>query len=178
MGKNVIISVFDKSSLDVLAKFLINKKFTIYSTGGTSKFLRKINIPHIEITKYTKQKEILGGRGKTLAWQWPVAVLLAIGLIIFIASRGPALSDAEISDSRALEIVTTHCASCHAVAPSNPAFTAAPGGIVLDSLSAVRRHSEQVMAQSVTSQAMPLGNATAMTDSERAELGQWLRLQR
>ena len=57
MGKNVIISVFDKSNLDVIAKFLVNKKFTIYSTGGTSKFLKKINVPHKEITKYTKQKE-------------------------------------------------------------------------------------------------------------------------
>ena len=119
-----------------------------------------------------------GGRGKALAWQWPVAVLLAIGLIIFIASRGPALSDAKISDSRALEIITTHCAGCHAAEPKNPAFTAPPGGIVLDSLNAVRRHSERVMAQSVTSQAMPPGNASGMTDSERAELGQWLRLQR
>ena len=119
-----------------------------------------------------------GGRGKALAWQWPVAVLLAIGLIVFIASRGPALSDTEISDSRALEIVTTHCAGCHAAEPKNPAFTAPPGGIVLDSLNAVRRHGDQVMAQSVTSQAMPLGNASGMTDLERAELGQWLRLQR
>ncbi len=66
MGKNVIISVFDKTNLDVIAKFLVKKKFTIYSTGGTSKFLRQINIPHIEITRYTKQKEILGGRVKTL----------------------------------------------------------------------------------------------------------------
>ena len=118
-----------------------------------------------------------GGRGKALAWQWPVAILLAIGLIIFIASRGPGLSDAEISDSRALEIVTTHCASCHAVEPNNPAFTAPPGGVALDSLSAVRRHSGQVMAQSVMSQAMPLGNATGLTESVRAELGQWLRMQ-
>ncbi len=66
MGKNVIISVYDKSNLDVIAKFLVTKKYTIYSTGGTSKFLKKINIPHKEITKYTKQKEILGGRVKTL----------------------------------------------------------------------------------------------------------------
>ena len=118
-----------------------------------------------------------GGRGKALAWQWPVAVLLAVGLIVFIASRGPALSLAEISDSRALEIVTNHCADCHAANPKNPAFTAPPGGIVLDSLNTIRRHSDQVMAQSVTSQAMPLGNASGMTDSERAELGQWLRMQ-
>ena len=45
MGKNVIISVFDKSNLDVIAKFLVNKKFTIYSTGGTSKFLKKNKYP-------------------------------------------------------------------------------------------------------------------------------------
>ena len=66
MKKNVIISVYDKTDLDIIAKFLIKKKFTIYSTGGTSDFLKKNNIPHIEISKYTKQKEILGGRVKTL----------------------------------------------------------------------------------------------------------------
>ena len=66
MTKNVIISVYDKTDLDIIAKFLIKKKFTIYSTGGTSDFLKKNSIPHIEISKYTKQKEILGGRVKTL----------------------------------------------------------------------------------------------------------------
>jgi len=66
MTKNVIISVYDKTDLDIVSNFLIKKKFTIYSTGGTSDFLNKNNIPHIEISKYTKQKEILGGRVKTL----------------------------------------------------------------------------------------------------------------
>ncbi len=66
MQRNAIISVFDKKNLDLIANFLISKKFTIYSTGGTSKYLNSINIPHIEISKYTKQKEILDGRVKTL----------------------------------------------------------------------------------------------------------------
>ena len=66
MRRNAIISVFDKKNLDLIANFLISRKFTIYSTGGTSKYLTTINIPHIEISKYTKQKEILGGRVKTL----------------------------------------------------------------------------------------------------------------
>ena len=118
-----------------------------------------------------------GGRGIVLAWQWPVAVLLALGLIFFIASRGPALSKENVSDNRALEIVTTHCAGCHAPQPINTAFSAPPGGVVLDNLDAVRRHSEQVIAQSVISHAMPLGNTTGMTTTERAELGQWLRAQ-
>ena len=66
MGKNAIISVFDKTNLDLIANFLIKKKYTIYSTGGTSRYLKSINVPHIEISKYTKQKEILDGRVKTL----------------------------------------------------------------------------------------------------------------
>lgn len=64
--KNAIISVFNKDGLDKIAKFLIKKKFRIYSTGGTSKYLSDRNIKHIEISKYTKQKEILDGRVKSL----------------------------------------------------------------------------------------------------------------
>ena len=65
-NKNALISVFDKTNLDDIAKFLIKKKYTIYSTGGSSKYLKKIHVPHIQISKYTKQKEILAGRVKTL----------------------------------------------------------------------------------------------------------------
>ena len=64
--KNALISVFDKNKLDQIAHYLIKKKYTIYSTGGSSQYLKKIHVPHIEISKYTKQKEILGGRVKTL----------------------------------------------------------------------------------------------------------------
>ena len=65
-NKNALISVFDKTNLDSIVKFLIKKKYTIYSTGGSSDYLKKINVPHIQISKYTKQKEILTGRVKTL----------------------------------------------------------------------------------------------------------------
>ena len=64
--KNAIISVFDKTNIEVIAKFLIKKKFNIYSTGGTSKALKDLGIPYYEISKYTGQKEILDGRVKTL----------------------------------------------------------------------------------------------------------------
>ena len=65
-NKNALVSVFDKTNLDLISKFLIKKKYTIYSTGGSSKYLKNINVPHVEISKYTKQKEILSGRVKTL----------------------------------------------------------------------------------------------------------------
>jgi uncharacterized membrane protein len=116
-----------------------------------------------------------GGRGMALAWQWPLAVLLALGLIFFIATRGPAVSTSVVSDTRALQIVTAHCAGCHASQPINPAFNAPPAGVVLDNLDTLKRHRERVLAQAVSSQAMPLGNASGMTLTERGELGQWLQ---
>ena len=48
---------------------------------------------------------------------------------------------------------------------------------ILDTRKTVMLAAEQVMTQAVLSTAMPLGNATGMTDSERAELGGWLRQQ-
>ena len=35
-NKNALISVYDKTDLDKIAKFLIKKNYTIYSTGGSS----------------------------------------------------------------------------------------------------------------------------------------------
>ena len=48
-NKNALISVFDKTNLDNIATFLIKKKYTIYSTGGSSEYLKKIHVPHIQI---------------------------------------------------------------------------------------------------------------------------------
>jgi len=39
----------------------------------------------------------------------------------------------------------------------------------------LRRFATQILNQAVVSKAMPLGNASGMTDTERAELGTWLR---
>jgi len=99
-------------------------------------------------------------------------------LIFFIATRGPAVSTSVVSDARALQIVTAHCAGCHAAQPINPAFSAPPAGIVLDNLDTLHRYRERVLAQAVTSQAMPLGNTSGMTPTERGELGQWLKTQK
>ena len=65
-NKNALISVFDKTNLEKIANYLIKKKYSIYSTGGSSEYLKEINVPHVQISKYTKQREILNGRVKTL----------------------------------------------------------------------------------------------------------------
>lgn len=116
-----------------------------------------------------------GGHGVQLIWQWPLAIILGLGLIFFIASRNQLHFDGQVSDNQALNIVKQHCVSCHAADPSNPAFKTAPAGVVLDSLASIRQHRANIISQAVMSQAMPLGNATKMTPEERSALGQWLQ---
>ena len=64
--KKALISVFDKTSILDISKFLISQKIEIYSSGGTYKFLKENNIKVNEVSKYTKSPEILDGRVKTL----------------------------------------------------------------------------------------------------------------
>ena len=64
--KKALISVFDKTNILGISKFLINNNVEIYSSGGTYKFLKEKNIKVNEISKYTNSPEILDGRIKTL----------------------------------------------------------------------------------------------------------------
>jgi phosphoribosylaminoimidazolecarboxamide formyltransferase/IMP cyclohydrolase len=61
-----LISVSDKTNIDILAKFLINNKYEIISTGGTLKFLKDKGIDCIDISSITHFPEMLDGRVKTL----------------------------------------------------------------------------------------------------------------
>ncbi|QCI23608.1 bifunctional phosphoribosylaminoimidazolecarboxamide formyltransferase/IMP cyclohydrolase [Buchnera aphidicola (Macrosiphoniella sanborni)] len=64
--KNALISVSDKKNIVKIAQILTQNKVSLFSTNGTSKFLKKNNIPVIEISDYTKFPEMMDGRIKTL----------------------------------------------------------------------------------------------------------------
>lgn len=66
MSKNALISVFDKSGIVDLAKYLSSINYNILSTGGTAKLLKENNINVTNISDYTGFPEILNGRVKTL----------------------------------------------------------------------------------------------------------------
>ncbi|HIM87003.1 MAG TPA: cysteine desulfurase, partial [Gammaproteobacteria bacterium] len=118
-----------------------------------------------------------GARGSALLWQWPLAVLLGVVLAIFLSTRQTMPLTESVSDERALAIIQMHCVACHAATPTHRGFKSPPAGLTLDVRETVILAAERVMAQAVLSKAMPLGNATGMTDTERAELGTWLRRQ-
>ena len=64
--KSALISVFHKDGLAPIVKKLNDLNVTIYSTGGTEKFIKELGIPVTPVDEVTSYPSILGGRVKTL----------------------------------------------------------------------------------------------------------------
>ncbi len=64
--KSALISVFHKDGLEPVVKKLNDLNVTIYSTGGTEKFIKNLGINVIPVDEVTSYPSILGGRVKTL----------------------------------------------------------------------------------------------------------------
>ncbi len=111
---------------------------------------------------------------RTVLWALAAAAIALLGAITLTTPR--VYLGGKVTDAAMMKIVETHCAMCHAAAPTHEAFKGAepPKGIILTSPELVRRHAQQVIAQAVQGRAMPIGNETGMTDTERAALGAWL----
>ncbi len=63
---SALISVFHKDGLEIIVKKLDELGVTIYSTGGTQKFINNLGINVIPVEEVTDYPSILGGRVKTL----------------------------------------------------------------------------------------------------------------
>ena len=63
---SALISVFDKEGLAPIVQELNKQGVTLYSTGGTEKFIRDLGIDVIAVEDITSYPSILGGRVKTL----------------------------------------------------------------------------------------------------------------
>ncbi len=63
---SALISVFYKDGLEPVVRQLQAQGATIYSTGGTQKFIEDLGIEVIPVEALTSYPSILGGRVKTL----------------------------------------------------------------------------------------------------------------
>lgn len=115
--------------------------------------------------------------GDPLAKIWWTLPVMAVGLAAAIWLTAPQRIVTEgvtVTEGDVLAILGKHCAMCHSPRPSHEGFDAPPKDVVLLTIDDVVRNREQVLAQSVNGDAMPLGNETAMSDQERAALGAFL----
>ncbi|GAB1307752.1 bifunctional phosphoribosylaminoimidazolecarboxamide formyltransferase/IMP cyclohydrolase [Urechidicola sp. KH5] len=65
-AKSALISVFHKDGLGPIVQKLDELGVTIYSTGGTEKFIKDLGINVVPVEDLTSYPSILGGRVKTL----------------------------------------------------------------------------------------------------------------
>ena len=101
--------------------------------------------------------------GRREWWILGAAGAAAVALAFVLAPEDVAAEAPD--DAVAQSIVTERCATCHFGA-------AAPNGVRLETLPQLEQHADEIERQ-VSSRAMPPGNATGLTDGERAQLVAW-----
>jgi uncharacterized membrane protein len=114
-------------------------------------------------------------RGRTV-WAIPASAALAV-LVIAIAIRpddADPVGTAAVPFAQVTAIVEQRCAVCHSMTPTSSSFSSPPAGIAFDTPEQIRARAAAIEEQAVRTRAMPLGNATGMTDAERELLGRWI----
>lgn len=118
-------------------------------------------------------------KGQKPAWFYATIAVLAFATITYVAAeKGGAGMDAPttaaVSYAQVQPILQKHCMACHSAKPTDPAFTAPPLGLALDTASQASAAAVKIKAQAVDAEIMPLGNTTSMTAEERKLLGRWI----
>ncbi len=118
-------------------------------------------------------------KGQKPAWIYATIAILALATITYVAAEkgsaaqmGPAPT--AVSYAQVQPILQKHCMACHSAKPTDPAFTAPPLGLALDTAVQASAAAAKIKAQAVDSEIMPLGNTTSMTAEERKLLGHWI----
>ncbi len=122
----------------------------------------------------------VGHTGARPDWRlWPAAAVpIAAGAALTLIAQyanTPANAAAQpVNFAEVQGIVANRCQPCHAASPTWQGISAAPMGIMLDSPTRIATLAPRIKTQAVTLRAMPLGNATGITEAERAALGDWV----
>ena len=123
-------------------------------------------------------------------WAWLVAALAIWAAFWVAASASPGwrekiglkplappsvmLAGLQAPPKQVVEIVQGRCAMCHAPEPGWDGIGIAPKKVWLDTPEHIAAQAEAIRRQAVMSHAMPPGNASEITDSERHMLALWL----
>ena len=107
--------------------------------------------------------------GQRTPWEYAVAgtlLLVALGAWLAPHPQPAAVAAAPVRFAEVQRIAAERCSLCH-----NASF--ANKNVRLDTADGILAHAPQVYQQAVVLKAMPLNNATRITDAERDELKRW-----
>jgi len=127
-----------------------------------------------------RQFFILRHKGKLNLAYPSVAVAVLAGVVAWLSpsalpsapvQAGGAAATDVVELAQVQNIMQERCVQCHAAQPTLMPTPAK--GIMLDTPESVRSHAQQIYQQVVVQKAMPLGNATKITDEERGIIAKW-----
>lgn len=104
-----------------------------------------------------------------------IAALLLAGVVVMLAPQTQVSTASNASFEQVRNVINSRCTTCHADAPTHPAFPAPPLGVVLDTDERIIAEAARIHQQTVVTKVMPIGNLTAMTDAERHIIDQWYK---
>ena len=91
------------------------------------------------------------------------------------ATPEPAAPVATVDFEKVHLVIQERCTVCHSAKPTSPLFSTAPAGVMFDTAQQIQLMAPRIQAQAVTSQIMPVGNITQMTQQERDLIGAWVK---
>src|SRR5208283_3340743 len=112
------------------------------------------------------------------AWPYLAASAVLLGAVaLWTAPRVQPLPPVTgpVTLDRVRSIVGQRCVTCHSQSPTFPGVTQPPAGVILQGADAVVQNAQRIYQQVVVTRIMPLGNASHMTDDERAVIAAWVR---
>ena len=112
--------------------------------------------------------------GKPVPWQYAgCGCVILLGTVIWLApapapqpAQPAAAAVAPVSFAEVQNLLAQRCVTCHGAAMQMK-------NVRLDSADEVKKHAQAVYQQVVVLKAMPMNNATQITDAERALIGRW-----
>jgi uncharacterized membrane protein len=116
--------------------------------------------------------------GRTPLLPAALGVLIMLGVVVAlvparVAQPGTVEDPPAVQFQRVQAIVAERCVVCHRAVPTEGGFAAPPGGVRLDQPEQILLHTPKIRQQ-LAARTMPVGNATGLTESERAEVLAWI----
>ena len=106
--------------------------------------------------------------GRRAWWIPAVTVVGTVALAIWLEPDEPAPAQGgPVPFAQVESVIAERCATCHSGA-------SAPAGIRFETQAQIEARIDDIERQAVLTRAMPPGNATGMTDEERALLASWI----
>ena len=110
---------------------------------------------------------------------WPYLAVSAALLAVVAVWTAPHIQalppvKGEVTLDRVRGIVGQRCVACHSQAPTFAGISQPPAGVILTSADGIVQNAQRIYQQVVVTRIMPLGNATQITDEERAVIAAWV----